>query len=63
MLGQSAAFTGPAIQLGVQFNQGTKLFFDQFNAQGGVGKRLVEIPTLDDGYHCPRFMRSISSLR
>ncbi|CAN7512909.1 ABC transporter substrate-binding protein [Acidovorax sp. LjRoot117] len=54
VLGQSAAFTGPAAQLGVQFNQGTKLFFDQFNAQGGVGKRLVEIRTLDDGYEPER---------
>ena len=41
VLGQSAAFTGPAAQLGVQFNQGAKLFFDQLNAQGGVGKRMV----------------------
>ncbi|CAN7199347.1 ABC transporter substrate-binding protein [Acidovorax sp. LjRoot194] len=54
VLGQSAAFTGPAAQLGVQFNQGAKLFFDQFNAQGGVGKRLVEIRTLDDGYEPER---------
>ena len=54
VLGQSAAFTGPAAQLGVQFNQGAKLFFDQLNAQGGVGKRLVEIRTLDDGYEPDR---------
>ena len=54
VLGQSAAFTGPAAQLGVQFNQGAKLFFDQLNAQGGVGKRLVEIRTLDDGYEPER---------
>ena len=54
VLGQSAAFTGPAAQLGVQFNQGAKLFFDQLNAQGGVGKRMVEIRTLDDGYEPDR---------
>ncbi|RQO82012.1 ABC transporter substrate-binding protein [Acidovorax sp. FJL06] len=54
VLGQSAAFTGPAAQLGVQFNQGAKLFFDQLNAQGGVGKRLVEIRTMDDGYEPDR---------
>ena len=54
VLGQSAAFTGPAAQLGVQFNQGAKLFFDQLNAQGGVGKRTVEIRTLDDGYEPDR---------
>ena len=54
VLGQSAAFTGPAAQLGVQFNLGAKLFFDQLNAQGGVGKRLVEIRTMDDGYEPDR---------
>lgn len=54
VLGQSAAFTGPAAQLGVQFHQGAKLYFDQVNAQGGVGKRTVEIRTLDDGYEPDR---------
>ena len=54
VLGQSAAFTGPAAQLGVQFNQGAKLFFDQLNAQGGVGRRLIEIRSLDDGYEPDR---------
>lgn len=54
VLGQSAAFTGPAAQLGVQFNQGAKLYFDQLNAQGGVGKRMVEIRTMDDGYEPDR---------
>jgi len=54
VLGQSAPFTGPAAQLGVQFNLGANLFFDQLNAQGGVGKRLVEIRTMDDGYEPDR---------
>jgi len=54
VLGQSAAFTGPAAQLGVQFNLGAKLFFDQLNAQGGVGRRMVEIRTMDDGYEPDR---------
>ena len=49
VLGQSAAFTGPAAQLGIQFNLGAKLFFDRLNAQGGVGRRMVEIRTMDDG--------------
>ena len=54
VLGQSAAFTGPAAQLGIQFYQGAKVFFDQVNAQGGVGKRLIEIRKLDDGYEPDR---------
>ncbi len=54
ILGQSAAFTGPAAQLGIQFYKGAKVYFDQVNAQGGVGKRLIEIRNLDDGYEPDR---------
>jgi len=54
ILGQSAPFTGPAAQLGIQFYQGAKVYFDQVNAQGGVGKRLIEIRNLDDGYEPSR---------
>ena len=54
ILGQSAAFTGPAAQLGIQFHDGARLFFDQLNAQGGVGRRQIEIRNLDDGYEPDR---------
>ena len=54
ILGQSAAFTGPAAQLGIQFYNGAKLYFDQINAQGGVGRHLIEIRNLDDGYEPDR---------
>lgn len=54
ILGQSAAFTGPAAELGIQFHQGAKLWFDQVNAQGGVGGKTIEIKTLDDGYEPDR---------
>jgi branched-chain amino acid transport system substrate-binding protein len=54
ILGQSAAFTGPAAQLGIQFNQGAKVWFDQFNAQGGLGGKTIEIKKLDDGYEPER---------
>jgi branched-chain amino acid transport system substrate-binding protein len=54
ILGQSAAFTGPAAQLGIQFHQGAKVFFDQFNARGGTGRQQIEIRTLDDGYEPAR---------
>ena len=54
VLGQSAAFTGPAAQLGIQFHAGAKLFFDQLNTQGGVGGRNVEIVQMDDGYEPDR---------
>ena len=52
VLGQSAPFTGPAAQLGIQFYQGAKLYLDQANAQ--PGHRDVEIRFLDDGYEPDR---------
>ncbi len=54
LLGQSAALTGPAAQLGIQYAQGAKLYLDQVNAQGGVGQRQIELRTLDDGYEPDR---------
>ena len=53
IVGQSAPFTGPAAQLGIQFYQGAKLHFDRVNAQGG-GLRPIEIRNLDDGYEPER---------
>jgi branched-chain amino acid transport system substrate-binding protein len=54
ILGQSAAFTGPAAELGIQFQQGAKLWFEQLNAQGGIGGKMIEIRSLDDGYEPDR---------
>lgn len=54
VLAQSAPFTGPAAQLGIQFHQGAKLYFDQLNAQGGIHRRQVEIVKMDDGYEPDR---------
>lgn len=54
ILGQSCALSGPSAQLGVEFSQGAKLYFDQLNAQGGVAGRQVELRTLDDGYEPDR---------
>lgn len=54
ILGQSAAFTGPAAELGIQFQQGARLWFEQVNAQGGIGGKTLEIRSLDDGYEPDR---------
>jgi branched-chain amino acid transport system substrate-binding protein len=54
VLGQSAAFTGPAAQLGVQMNRGARLYFDAVNAAGGINGRTIELRTLDDGYEPER---------
>ena len=50
LLGQSAPFSGPAAQLGVQMNIGTKAYFDYVDAQGGVYGRKIELKARDDKY-------------
>jgi branched-chain amino acid transport system substrate-binding protein len=54
VLGQSAAFSGPAAQLGIQMNKGARIFFDSLNASGGIHGTQVELRTLDDGYEPDR---------
>ena len=53
-LGQSAAFTGNAAQLGIQMNIGTRICFNALNAAGGVNGNPIELRTLDDGYEPDR---------
>jgi branched-chain amino acid transport system substrate-binding protein len=50
VLGQSAAFTGPAAQLGIQMNRGAKLCFEAVNAAGGINGAQIELRTMDDMY-------------
>ncbi|HEU5295619.1 MAG TPA: ABC transporter substrate-binding protein [Burkholderiaceae bacterium] len=50
VLGQSAAFSGPAAQLGIQMNRGARLCFDALNAAGGIHGATIELRTLDDQY-------------
>ena len=54
VLGQSAPFTGNAAQLGIQMNQGAKLWFDSVNANGGINGTQIELRSLDDGYEPER---------
>jgi branched-chain amino acid transport system substrate-binding protein len=62
VLGQSAAFTGPAAQLGIQFHAGAKLWFDQINDKGGVAGKFVEIKKMDDGYEPDRCLANTKNL-
>ena len=50
LIGQSAAFSGPAAQLGVQMRDGAKLWFDHVNGMGGVHGRQIQLKTRDDKY-------------
>jgi ABC-type branched-subunit amino acid transport system substrate-binding protein len=50
IIGQSAAFSGPAAQLGIQLNAGAKAYFDHVNSTGGVFGRKIEVIKRDDKY-------------
>lgn len=54
VLGQSAPFSGPVAQLGLQFHLGARLHFDQVNAQGGVHGRQIDLRRLDDANQLDR---------
>lgn len=49
-LGQSAPFTGPSAQIGIQYNAGAQAYFDRVNAQGGVFGRRIVLLKMDDQY-------------
>ena len=50
VLGQSAAFSGAAAQLGIQMNRGARLCFESVNTAGGVHGAQIELRTMDDMY-------------
>jgi ABC-type branched-subunit amino acid transport system substrate-binding protein len=54
LIGQSAAFSGPAQELGLEMRQGAKLVFDSVNAQGGIYGRKLQLVAHDDGYEPER---------
>ena len=54
VIGQAAALTGPAAQLGLQMNRGARIAFDRINAGGGINGRSIELRVLDDGYEPER---------
>jgi len=62
MLGQSAALSGPAAELGQQFRIGAKLLFDATNQRGGVNGRSIELVSVDDGYEPDRCAENTTRL-
>ncbi|HEY9101071.1 ABC transporter substrate-binding protein [Chitinimonas sp.] len=54
VIGQSAATTGAAAELGKGVARGAKAYFDQINKKGGVNGRKIRLITLDDGYEPDR---------
>ena len=62
LLGQSVALTGPAQQLGLDMQQGARLYFDAVNSRGGVHGRKIVLKTLDDGYEATRAVENTKKL-
>ena len=54
LIGQSAAFTGPASELGTEMRARAMAYFQWINGQGGVNGRKIELRSLDDGYEADR---------
>ncbi|MBV8467442.1 MAG: ABC transporter substrate-binding protein [Burkholderiales bacterium] len=50
VLGQSAAMSGPAAELGKGMNRGAKAYFDWVNQHGGINGRKIRLVAMDDGY-------------
>ncbi|GAB3253024.1 ABC transporter substrate-binding protein [Chitinimonas naiadis] len=54
IIGQSAATSGPAAELGKGVARGAKAYFEQINKKGGINGRKIRLVTLDDGYEPER---------
>ena len=50
LFGQSAAFSGPAADLGKDLKLGIEAAFQEINGRGGVHGRKLELVSLDDAY-------------
>ncbi len=62
LIGQVAALTGPAAQLGQRMQVGMQAYFAQVNAQGGVNGRVIKLVARDDGYEPAKTVVSIKAL-
>lgn len=61
-IGQSAALSGAAAELGRELREGAKALFDAVNSEGGIMGRKIELVTLDDGYDPDRAVANTHKL-
>jgi len=54
VIGESAAFSGPAQALGNEMRAGAMSYFQAVNAAGGINGRKIELRAIDDGYEPDR---------
>ena len=50
LIGQSAALSGPAQELGKEMKSGAEAYFDVINKSGGINGRKIKLVSVDDGY-------------
>lgn len=50
LIGQSAALSGPAQELGKEMKAGAEAYFESVNKSGGILGRKIKLVSLDDGY-------------
>lgn len=62
LIGQFAAITGPAAQLGLRMQLGMQAYFTALNAQGGVNGRSIKLVTRDDGYEPEKAVAAVKAL-
>ncbi len=62
VVGQFAALSGPAAQLGMRLNVGIQAYFKAVNDQGGVNGRTLRLLTRDDGYEPDRAVAAVRGL-
>ena len=61
-VGQSAALSGPAAELGNDMRKGILAYFDTVNKAGGVNGRKLVLKSLDDGYEANRAAENTKKL-
>lgn len=62
LVGQFAAFSGAAAQLGRQVRVGIEAYFKAVNAQGGINGRQLKLVTRDDGYEPEKAKAAVKAL-
>jgi ABC-type branched-subunit amino acid transport system substrate-binding protein len=62
LIGQSAALSGPAEELGKEMKAGAEAYFDAVNKSGGINGRKIKLVSLDDGYEPERAAANTKTL-
>ncbi len=62
VIGQFAAVSGPAAELGQRMQLGMHVYFSAINGQGGVHGRKIKLVTRDDGYEPKRSVEAVKTL-